>query len=62
MHPGLLLKETYRKYAILKVYSYLVKALEKRIAVRSEKKPGKGTPKHFTGYQKKPCPEKVICH
>jgi len=52
--PWHIIEATDRKYAILKEYSYLVKTLEKRIVVKSEKKSGKGRPRPFPGYQKNP--------
>jgi polyphosphate:AMP phosphotransferase len=52
--PWHIIEATDRKYAILKVYSYLVKALEKRITAKSEKKSRKGKPKATSSYQNNP--------
>jgi len=56
--PWHIIEATDRKYAILKVYSYLVKALENRITAKSEKKSGKGKPEATPGYQKNPVPRR----
>jgi polyphosphate:AMP phosphotransferase len=56
--PWHVIEATDRKYAILKVHSYLVKELEKRTAAKSEKNPGNKKQKVLPGYPKTPVPRR----
>jgi AMP-polyphosphate phosphotransferase len=56
--PWHIIEATDRKYAILSVYSHLVKTLEKRIASKPDKKSREEKPKDIPFYQKNPVPRR----
>jgi polyphosphate:AMP phosphotransferase len=56
--PWHIIESTDRKYAIFKVYSYLVKTLEKRVAAETEERSKKGRQKNISKPQKNPVPRR----
>jgi polyphosphate:AMP phosphotransferase len=56
--PWQIIEATDRKYALLKIYSSLVKSLEKKVAEQEKKRPGKGKTKNLIMPPKNPVPRR----